>query len=47
MHNSSQSDSSLLADHIYTKIIIVLVIGTDFFRHQYDMVVQPARRSQE
>lgn len=45
MYNSSQSDSNLFADHIYTKIVIVHAMCTDFFRRQYNAVMQPARRS--
>lgn len=47
MRNLGQSDSNLLANHIYTKMVIVSAINIDLFRRQYDVVVQLARRSPE
>lgn len=47
VRNSSQTDSDLLVDYIYTKIVIVFAMGIDLFGRQYDAVVQPAKCSPE
>lgn len=44
-YNSDQNDSDLLADHTNAEILIILAMGMDFLRCQYDVIIQPARRS--
>lgn len=46
MRNSSQGNFDLLADYIYVKIVIILIIDMDFLGRQYDIVVQSTGCSQ-
>lgn len=45
VHNFSQNDFHLLTNYIHGKIVIVPIIGMTLFRHQYNAVMQPVKRS--
>lgn len=47
MHNLSLSDFDLVADYTHVKIMIISTMGTNLLRNQYNMIVQPVKRSPE